>query len=263
MLRSVLASVLLPPIGLVLLALLAGLLAASLAGRRRAWAGLLAALASLGVLLLATPLAAGLLAASLERPISAMAPTGPVPAGPLPTEPAPGAIIILGGDSTSGRNGADIGRLTLERLRAGAALARATGLPILVTGGTLVPGQPPLARMMAESLAADFGVATRWVEAAAGNTEENAVLSTAMLRRDGIAAAFLVTQAFHMPRALEAFARQGFAVRAAPVRLAPAVRFEVSALVPRSDHLLESWYAIHEWAGLVFYRLRDGAGPAS
>jgi uncharacterized SAM-binding protein YcdF (DUF218 family) len=241
-LQAVLGSLLLPPIGLLLVGLLAGL-----AAWRRSRAGLLAALSAAGVMLLATPLVAGLLVTGL-----------------LPTEDAapaaspPGAIIILGGDSAQGRDGPDVGQLTLERLRAGAALARANGLPILVTGGALRPGQPSLAALMARSLQADFGMPARWVEPEAADTRENAAFSVALLRADGISAALLVSQAWHLPRAMGAFARQGFPVRPAPVRLLNPLQFEAGSLVPRADHLLESWFAIHEWAGRAFYALRDG-----
>ncbi|WP_439596819.1 YdcF family protein [Falsiroseomonas sp.] len=247
LLQNILAPLLLPPLGLVCLGILAGLLAAR--GARRAWPGLLAALAGAGVLLLATPLAAGLLVQSLSF------------AAP-PARVAPGAIIILGGDVAEGHEGADVGLLTLERLRAGAALARASGLPILVTGGPISPGQPPLAALMARSLQADFGLAPRWVEPRAADTRQNAVFSAALLRAADVPAALLVTQGWHMQRALDAFARQGFGVQPAPVRQARPQHLAWSALRPRGDHLAESWFAIHEWAGRAFYALRDGPAAA-
>lgn len=241
---SLLAPLLLPPLSLAVLALLAGLLA----WRGYRPAGLVAALAGGGILLLATPLVAGWLVRSLD------------PGAAQGGEP-PAAIIILGGDVARGGTGADIGMLTLERLRAGAALHRRSGLPILVTGGVLAEGQPPLARLMARSLAEDFGVTARWVEPRAADTRENAAFATEMLRAEGISAAWLVTQSWHMPRAREAFARQGFATRPASVRPVTISVLELSALRPRSDHLMESWFALHEWAGRAFYALRDGRTP--
>ena len=245
-LQNALGPLLLPPLSLAVLALLAGLLAARGAAPGPRHAGLAAALASLGVLLLATPLVSGLLIHSLE----------PEPADR--TGALPGAIIILGGDMAQGRQGAEVGLLTLERLRAGAALHRASGLPILVTGGPFSAGQPPLARLMAQSLQADFGVAPRWVEARAADTRENAGFAAALLREDGVSAAWLVTQGWHMPRAQGAFARLDFRVLPAPVRLSLAPQLAPAALLPRADHLTDSWFALHEWAGRAFYAVRDG-----
>jgi len=249
--NELLAAFLLPPFSLGWLGLVAGLLA----WRGLRLAGLVAALAAAGMLVLATPLAAGWLIAALE----------PDQAASL--GPQPGAIIILGGDVAHGQAGGaattDIGMLTLERLRAGAALHRATGLPILVTGGVLGAGQPALAGLMARSLREDFGLAARWIEPQARDTRENAAFSVALLRGDGVAAALLVTQAWHMPRAQEAFARLGFPVRDAPVRRAAAPGFTLRGLLPQAGDLQESWFAIHEWVGRLFYRWRDGARPAA
>ncbi|MDB5412180.1 MAG: YdcF family protein [Rubritepida sp.] len=244
--QGVLVGILLPPLLLALVGLLAGLLA----WRGRRWGGLVAALCAVATLLLATPLVSGALMASLEREVARPA---SVPGGAQ-------AIIILGGDVAHGRAGHEVGMLTLERLRAGAALQRATGLPILVTGGVLGRGEPPLAALMARSLREDFNVPVRWIEGRAGDTRDNAVFAAEILRADGIGEALLVTHAWHMPRALGAFARRGFPVRAYPLRVAPADGWGASSFAPRPDHLAESWFALREWAGRVAYALRDG-GP--
>ena len=50
--------------------------------------------------------------------------------------------MILGGGlrrSAPEYGGDTLGRLTLERLRYGAMLAKRTGLPVMVSGGTTLP----------------------------------------------------------------------------------------------------------------------------
>jgi len=250
--RLFVEAVLLPPLSLLWLALAFGLLAWT--GRR--WAGLAAAFVGFVSLASATPLVAGLLLASLEDDAR--------DGGPMP--PGLGAIIILGGDVSHGRasetGSLGVGLLTLERLRDGAALHRATGLPILVTGGPLGRGQVPLADLMARSLREDFGLPVRWIETQARDTRENAVRATAMLRADGVAAALLVTQAWHMPRARDSFSRLGFTVAAAPVRRGVIPSVDPLSFVPRADHLIDTWFVAHEWAGRLFYELRDGSAHA-
>jgi uncharacterized SAM-binding protein YcdF (DUF218 family) len=169
----------------------------------------------------------------------------------------PGAIIILGAEVTHGLGGPSAGPLTLERLRAGAALHRATGLPLLVTGGVLAPGDPPIAVLMARSLAVDFSAPVRWIEPRAADTHENARFSTAMLAAEGIHAAHLVSQSWHLPRALEAFAREGFAALPAPVRRSLPPGLGAGQWLPRADNLAESWFALREWAGRIVYAIRD------
>jgi uncharacterized SAM-binding protein YcdF (DUF218 family) len=237
---------LLPPLLLALLAIGGGLAAA------RGWrpGGALAALAGLALLALATPAAEGTLRWSLEREAEQGAP----PATP------PGAVIVLGAEMTLGAAGPDLGPMTLERLRAGAALARATGLPLLVTGGPLGRDQPPIAELMAASLARDFGQPPRWVEPRARDTAGNASLSAAMLREAGIASAFLVSHGWHLPRARAAFERAGFGVVSVPVRGARAPQYRLSDFLPRADHLAGSAWAIREWAGRGVYAWRGSGG---
>jgi uncharacterized SAM-binding protein YcdF (DUF218 family) len=242
--QSVLTALALPPL-LFTLACLAGAL---LAWRGRRWGAALAALAAGGQLLLATPFAAGLLLASLDREAAPDASAD---------GHAPGAIIVLAAEVARGRAEVEVGPMTLERLRAGAVLHRRTGLPILVAGGPIAPDDPPLAALMARSLAGDFGVTARWVEPRSRDTRENAAFSAALLREAGIGTAHLVTHGWHMPRAREAFARQGFPALPAPVRLGRVPDGRLTDWVPRADRLAESWFALREWAGRLVYALRD------
>jgi uncharacterized SAM-binding protein YcdF (DUF218 family) len=241
--QGLLTALLLPPLLLALAILALGVMAA------RGWrgAGWLAAAAALAILALATPYAAGTLRAGLEAAI-------PTP----PPGPAAGAIVILGGDSIGAAGGATPGPLTLERLRAGAALHRATGLPILVTGGPVGAGQAPIAEIMARSLAEDFRVPVRWVEPAARDTRGNAERSAALLREAGVGAAHVVTHGWHMPRSLEAFARAGFPAHPAPLPDQGPPTGIWTDFAPRPDFLAQSWFMLREWAGRLVYAWRDG-----
>jgi uncharacterized SAM-binding protein YcdF (DUF218 family) len=242
--QGILTALLLPPLLLVWLTLLGGVLAWR--GRRRG--GALAALAAMLLLVLATPMAAGLLRHSLERQVVIAA-----------DAPAPGAIVVLSAEVARGADGPEPGPLTLERVVRAAALHRATALPLLVTGGPAAPGEPSLAALMAASLAQDFGLAARWIEPRATDTAENAVMSAVLLREAGIKTVFLVTHGWHMPRAQAAFARAGLATRAAAVRLSPPPDGRFSDWVPSPRQLGDSWLYLREWAGRVVYALRDAS----
>jgi uncharacterized SAM-binding protein YcdF (DUF218 family) len=234
-LRGVLGVLALPPI-VLLLAALAG---AALAWRGRSAGGAVAVLGIALTLLLATPMASGLLLASLEG------------AAPTALAAAPGAIIILGAEASTGPDGPDVGPLTLERLRRGATLQRQTGLPLLVTAGSPGPDAPPLAAAMRVALLRDFAVPVRWEESAARNTRDNLRLAAAMLEQTGIGSAYLVTHAWHMPRAQLEAARAGLPVVPAAVPRPRRPDGRLTDWLPRADHLAMSWLALREWAGLV------------
>lgn len=238
-LQALATTLVLPPVGLLLAALVL------LAWRRRG-TRLLAALLLLTTLALATPFVAGTLRLSLERLLPAVAGEA-------------GAIVVLSGDIAHTRDGIELGPLTLERMRAGATLHRRTGLPLLVTGGVLSRRHPvPVAELMRTAYAEEFGIAVRWVESRARDTRDNAELSTALLREAGVSRAFVVSHAWHLPRALAAFARAGLAAVPAPVRFGPVPDGAFADWVPGPRALLESWYCLREWAGILVYRLRDG-----
>src|SRR5690606_38101425 len=125
------------------------------------------------------------------------------------------AIVVLG----AGREQNDPawgedqpGLLAIERVRYAARLAKASGLPLLTSGG-LHFGEPPSeAALMADTLIRDLGVPVRWREERSRTTWENARYSAEMLRAHGIRRVVLVTQAWHMPRARWSFEAVGFEV---------------------------------------------------
>ena len=173
------------------------------------------------------------------------------------------AIVIL----AAGRrvyapefSGETVDALSLERLRYGARLARQSGLPVLLSGGTGVASRTsPLAKLMADALLQDYGIDAKWLETQSRNTAENAINSTEILRSEGVSRIVLVTHAWHMPRARAAFIANGMTVIPAPTafqRPAPTLAF--SGAVPSIMALQMSIYAIHESIGSVWYTIWYG-----
>ena len=247
--RGIVTSALTPPVGFLWLALVG---AASARPRRRT-GRLPAAAGFLGLYFSGTPVVSHALIAGLEA------------GSPIDTGTAePSAIIILGGDghvSKDNPDGAVPGALSVERLAGGAGLARRTGLPVLITGGSVGRGQPPISDLMAASFERDFGLAAKWREERSENTCENAAFSAPMLRQAGVPSAWVVTHPWHMKRTLLSFARAGYPVRPAPLAV-EYYEFEgLSDLVPHITAWVRSYYAFHEWIGLAAYRL--GVCPRS
>jgi len=240
-------AVIVPPLNL----LPVGLAGLALAWRWPRFARLLMAVSLIGLSVFSLPLTSRALIASLEWRLPRAPPDRP-----------PAAIVILGGDAGYGTDaglepGIGIGALTLERLRAGAILQRRTGLPVLVTGGVLAKGAEPIAVAMARSLQGEFGVPVRWVEPASEDTWQNAEFSAVMLHAAGISSVYLVTHAWHMKRAAMAFAHFGIATTPAPLRFDRPPRLSFDAFMPRATSVLNSYFAMHEWIGCVYYQLRS------
>src|SRR4051812_32689554 len=152
--KSLLLAQVMPPGGMLSLIVI-GLSLCSWRWRRTgmalSWAG------AIGLYVLATPVVSQYLLIALQRNLPAEGPAGH----------PPGAIVILGGERLITLNpprGGRPGPLTMEGVQTGAALARRTGLPILVSGGGMEQDAAAVAPLMAESLKIDFGTPPRWVE---------------------------------------------------------------------------------------------------
>lgn len=172
----------------------------------------------------------------------------------------PGAIVVLGGgrDPAAPEYGGEtVSRATLARLRYAARLYFETGLPVLVTGGRVFGGARSEAALMREALR-EFDVAVRWIEDQSRNTAENARLSAALLADHAVGEVILVTDAWHMPRAVSAFERAGVAVIPAPTGFHRGTPEEPWALrwLPSAGGLEMSAAALHEYFGRLWYALR-------
>jgi uncharacterized SAM-binding protein YcdF (DUF218 family) len=246
-LKKLVAILVLPPLSPLLLVGL-GLLVAT--RRRRtglalAWAGLILAL------VLATPASVGWLLRYLEA----------TPPLDLAAARDAQAIVILGAGKRRNApeyGGETVNRLSLERLRYGARLARETGLPLLVTGGAPT-GDVPEAELMQAALEIDFGIPVRWVETASRDTRQNAQFSAVPLKAAGVQRILLVTHAAHMPRARAAFEAQGLEVIAAPTAWLGGLDTsdQVLSVLPGATSAYAGWYAAHEWVGRLAYRLSN------
>lgn len=169
------------------------------------------------------------------------------------------AIVVLGGGkyyAAPEYGGDTVHASTLVRLRFAAHLQRELDQPILVAGGSPEGSPTAEAWVMNRVLVAEFKVPVTWVEEQSRTTLENARLSRSILGGAGVQAIYLVTHAWHMPRAKLAFEHAGFTV--IPAATNYATRFRLTALdfLPQARALLDSSRYFHEVIGLAWYRMR-------
>lgn len=243
--------------------LLVALLALVLWRVRRPLAATLLALDVAALYVCSLPLTAWLL-------MSALQPDPPLAPGDLGKDHAQ-AIVVLGAGRYSDApeyGGDTVSRFELERLRYGARLKRLTRLPLMLVGGAAVAegAVTPEAILMKQAATEDFGVTVDWVETRSHTTAENAANAAPILRAHGVRRIYLVTHAWHMPRAVWAFRRTGLEVIPAPTAYVTPIGDErQQAWLPSALALYEVSLGLHEATGLLWYRLTlpAPANPAS
>lgn len=176
---------------------------------------------------------------------------------------APDGIIVLGGaidPEISLARGVVALNDSAERITVTAELAhRYPNARIVLSGGTssLNPNTPREAPIAVKELVA-LGVAHDriTIDDQSRNTIENAVFSHLLASPKPDERWILVTSAAHMPRAIAVFRAVGFPIEAYPVDYQTRGRNDVIDLHTSLPGGLEMTdQAIHEWAGLVIYRL--------
>ncbi|MEO8751681.1 MAG: YdcF family protein [Casimicrobiaceae bacterium] len=232
--KAILKALVLPPTGPLLIAV-AGLTLLARKPRMGRW------LATFGVVLLLV-LSLPVVSTLLLRFVDASPPLD------LNLAKSARAIVVLGGGVRQNAveyDGDTLGRLTLERVRYGARVAKLTGLPVMVTGGSVSGGETE-AKLMRDALENEYGIAVKWAEGQSRTTHENARFASAILRAAGIDRVVLVAHGFDMPRARAEFARAGIDVIPAPTGT-PQAKYDAPLdYLPGIAGLQGSYYAVYE-----------------
>jgi uncharacterized SAM-binding protein YcdF (DUF218 family) len=156
------------------------------------------------------------------------------------------AIVILGGGGmrmAPEYGGWALEGEALERVSYAAFLAHRTGLPILVSGTR------EEARSMSITLSRDLGLAARWAENQSGDTYENARFSARILLANGIRRIILVTSSPHEWRAAHEFMGAGLEVVPGPVGSDIPHDYDVADFLPSVHGLHRSHDALYELIG--------------
>lgn len=241
--KPVLTSLILPPIPLIGLVILGAALMPR--QRARAWGVILLSCSALW--LSASSATGEWLQRSLQPPMPAFGQQKISQLRLTDAKVRSTVIIVLGGGRETlapeyGR--ASLSPQSLERLRYGVWLARQTGAPLMFSGG-LGHGQGgpggSEAATAADIAAREFGLSLRWTETRSRDTRENARLTAALLRDQGLSRLIIVTHGWHMRRASRAFqdaaaqAGADWEIVAAPLGLAPRVEHTVLRWMPSSE----------------------------
>ncbi|MGR8930448.1 MAG: YdcF family protein [Gammaproteobacteria bacterium] len=174
----------------------------------------------------------------------------------------PQALVVIGGGGEKGApeypDGLTVNVRTLLRMRYAAELAREFSLPVLASGGYFSDSDDVSeSQLMAQSMENDFNVKVAWREGQSRNTAENARFSGEILLKNGVKSILLVTQAYHMPRALSEFTKTGLNVLPAPTAfIGHNTELTIIDFLPSATALMNSYLLAHEAVGCLWYAIR-------
>ncbi len=269
-LTKVLTALLVPP-GLLVLGLAAA--AVLIVIRRRIWAVALTGICCAGLVFASTEVLSHGFVRALEDHYPALTPLDVAAMAGEATH-----IVVLGGGMQllapdapdgaavlSGHGGAAVlSSHAVRRVLHALRLHRATGLPIVLSGGRVlrgeeVPAEADIAATFLEDLGVDPWRLIR--EDQSRTTWENAVAVSGLI---GNARIVLVTSAFHMARAVYCFERNGLEVVPAPADyLTDYSKPTVLSYLPDARPLCATFLAVREYAALLVYRLRYRRGASN
>ena len=166
-----------------------------------------------------------------------------------PPWPDADAIVVLGG----GRRGYAVeydadetaGVSTLERLRYAVYVARKLNKPILVAGGKPLGGTRSEGEIMQDILTNEYKLPARWVETESNDTAQNAKLSSEILRREYVKRIYLVTHADHMARAQANFETMGLEVVPIATGFVPKAALSIDYFLPSFNGMAASRWQIY------------------
>lgn len=242
------AMLLLPPGGLIVLGML------GLKFYRKLWGRMLIVASLLALYLLSIAPVRDL----LTRPLEYASPTLSIDS--IPTENT--AIVLLGGglyehapEYHQNLPSSD----AMMRTIYAAEISQQTGLSIYASGGRPLNPNGEAEAVVLKRWLVRFGIPAHNIrtESSSRNTLENAKNIAALLKKANIQQLVLVTNATHMPRSRACFIAQGLTVIAAPTKyLSKQTAYQPLDFLPSAGTLANSSFALHEYLGLLWYRLR-------
>ncbi len=180
-------------------------------------------------------------------------------------KPAP-AVVLLGGASLAKTPPRIYSETNVngDRLFQAARVFRSSGSDYLIATGGRIEFIEDADETEAESaynlLTEVLGIDSQHLllEKRSRNTRENALYVKEMMDKAGMKKEIiLVTSAYHMPRSVGIFKKLGFTVYPSPTDYHENERLNKNlyALFPDADALLKSTIALHEYYGMLSYRV--------
>ncbi|OQY33775.1 MAG: hypothetical protein B6241_06905 [Spirochaetaceae bacterium 4572_59] len=165
-------------------------------------------------------------------------------------------IVILGGGTVYRKNNMTLGTDATKRMLEGYLLQKRTGLPLIFSGGSPLHKEYPSEASIASELLLKLGMDSHliYLEDKSRNTFENAANIKRVYKAESI---ILVSSAYHMKRSVKVFKDLDVQIVPYPVDYkVEDLPYIVLDYFPSMNSLENSYHALHEYIGMIYYFLR-------
>lgn len=179
----------------------------------------------------------------------------------IPEDPHGDVIILLGGGVYD--NAPDLSGIgapsedMLGRIITAVRLQKKINVPVIISGGAVFKGRKAEAPIVKRFLT-DLGVPDKKIiiEDKSRDTIENARYTAEICKRLGYKKPLLVTSAYHIKRSILSFKRVNIDVIPFPANFKTweIKKYRWESYLPDSSELEDSYTAMHEYIGLLFYK---------
>lgn len=172
-------------------------------------------------------------------------------------------IVVLGGGqyerSPEEEMNPSLSPESLKRTVYGFRLYKKLDLPVIVSGGSVLQKKSAASSaVIMKTVMANLGADKKriTIEIKSKNTMQNARFTAVLMKKKGWKSAILVTSAYHMPRSVLSFTKEGVHVIPAPTDFkTDRSEYAWYSFMPKMSCLEVSWKALHEYAGLLYYHI--------
>ena len=176
----------------------------------------------------------------------------------------PQAVVVLGGGTVQGSPEAGAGKDTLlpdamKRAVYAFTLRERFSAPIVFSGGKVFEYDQETEAEVAGRLFEALGLPSHQfiAESKSRNTWENAEETLLLFigKKEKLENVILVTSAYHVKRGVFCFERNGISVIPAPTdyKCDRGRKYDFFSFVPSMNYFRNSWLALHEYFGLLYY----------
>ncbi len=178
------------------------------------------------------------------------------------------AIIVLGGGvKTNAYEYPDkfsLNSYTIMRIQYASFLAKQYPTKLIIlSGGIAAPKNHSEAQIMKDSMLNNYNIKNQiLIEEHSRNTNENAKNVSDMLKKLNISDVAVISQAYHVSRAVALFRRYGIDAIAAPTDYMGHYtrKTTLASFIPNAGTMLDCSQLLHELAGYIVYVKMGGGG---